>query len=79
MGDKKEKTFEEAVGRIDEIVASLERGDAQLDKSLTLFEEGVKLIETCGKMLDNAEQKVVTLQKSVGGEIKEYLFDDETE
>jgi len=78
MSDKKEKTFEEAVGRIDEIVASLEKGDAQLDKSLSLFEEGVKLIETCGTMLDNAEQKVVALQKSVSGEYKEYLFDDET-
>ena len=93
MGDKKEKTFEEAVARIDEIVTSLEKGETQLDKSLTLFEEGVKLIESCGKMLDNAEQKVVTLQKSVQGECghspngsqsetvdqKEYLFDDETE
>jgi len=92
MGDKKDKTFEEAVARIDEIVASLEKGDAQLDKSLVLFEEGVKLIESCGKMLDNAEQKVVALQKAVGGEYgnspsgsqsetmqpKEYLFDDET-
>ena len=84
MGDKKEKTFEEAVGRIDEIVTSLERGDAQLDKSLALFEEGVKLIEICGTMLDNAEQKVVALQKAVGvegetTEPKEYLFDnDET-
>jgi len=84
MGDKKEKSFEEAVARIDEIVTSLERGDAQLDKSLALFEEGVKLIEICGTMLDNAEQKVVALQKAVGvegetTEPKEYLFDnDET-
>jgi len=71
-------TFEEAVVRIDEIVASLERGDAQLDKSLSLFEEGVKLIETCGTMLDTAEQKVVSLQKSMNNEQpKEYLFDDD--
>jgi len=71
-------TFEEAVGRIDEIVVSLERGDAQLDKSLSLFEEGVKLIEACGAMLDTAEQKVVSLQKSMNSEQpKEYLFDDD--
>jgi len=77
MENNDKQTFEQAVARIDEIVASLEKGDAQLDKSLALFEEGVKLIETCGTMLDNAEQTVVRLQKAVGGEPKEYLFDDD--
>ena len=78
MEDKKDLTFEEAVNRIDEIVASLEKGDAQLDKSLSLFEEGVKLIQTCGTMLDTAEQKVVSLQKTMNSEQpKEYLFDDD--
>jgi len=78
MEERENLTFEEAVGRIDEIVASLERGDAQLDKSLSLFEEGVKLIETCGAMLDTAEQKVVSLQKSMSNEQpKGYLFDDD--
>jgi len=78
METENKMTFEQAVTRIDEIVASLERGDAQLDKSLSLFEEGVKLIETCGTMLDTAEQKVVSLQKTMNNEQpKEYLFDDE--
>ena len=77
MGKENNKTFEQSVTRLDEIVTSLEKGDAQLDKSLALFEEGVKLIELCGKMLDTAEQKVVSLQKSMGAEPKEYLFDDE--
>ena len=65
MDNISELTFEQAVARIDEIVTSLERGDAQLDKSLALFEEGVKLIEICGTMLDSAEQKVLSLQKTV--------------
>jgi len=76
---KKELTFEEAVSRIDEIVRMLEKGDVQLDKSLSLFEEGVKLIETSGAMLTNAEQKVVQLQKALDSEPnepKEFLFDD---
>jgi len=78
MEERENRTFEEAVARIDEIVALLERGDAQLDKSLLLFEEGVKLIETCGAMLDTAEQKVVSLQKAISSEQpKEYLFDDD--
>jgi len=70
-------TFEKAASRIDEIVRLLEKGDAPLDKSLALFEEGAKLIKTCGKMLDEAEQTVVRLQKNAGGEPEEVDFDDE--
>jgi exodeoxyribonuclease VII small subunit len=70
-------TFEQAATRIDEIVRLLERGDAPLDQSLALFEEGANLIKTAGKMLDDAEQKVVRLQKGADGEPKESLFDDE--
>jgi exodeoxyribonuclease VII small subunit len=70
-------TFEQALTRADEIVRLLEKGDAPLDKSLALFEEGAKLIRVCGKMLDEAEQKVVRLQKGEDGEPEESLFDDE--
>ena len=74
--DKKEKlTFEQSAARIDEIVRLLEKGDAPLDKSLALFEEGAKLIKTCGKMLDQAEQKIVRLQKGADGQPEELEFD----
>ena len=69
-------SFEQAAARIDEIVRFLEKGDAPLDKSLSLFEEGAKLIKTAGKMLDEAEQTVIRLQKGGDGEPKESLFDD---
>ena len=70
-------TFEQSVTRIDEIVKLLEKGDAALDKSLALFEEGAKLIKNCGKMLDEAEQKVVRLQKGTSGEPEEHEMDEE--
>ena len=70
-------SFEQSVARIDEIVKALERGDAPLDESLTLFEEGARLIKTCGKMLDEAEQKVVRLQKGEDGAPREIIFDAE--
>ena len=76
MGKEEKVTFEKAAARIDEIVRLLEKGDAPLDESLALFEEGAKLIKNAGKMLDEAEQIVVRLQKSDSGEPKEYLFDD---
>ena len=74
---KPKLTFEQAAARIDEIVRLLEKGDAPLDLSLGLFEEGAKLIKECGKMLDNAEQTVIRLQKGAGGEPEEAAFDDE--
>ena len=74
---QKSLTFEEASARIEEIVKLLERGDAPLDKSLAMFEEGAKLIKFCGKMLDEAEQKVVRLQKGADGKPEESVFDGE--
>ena len=74
---EKKLTFEEAMARLDEIVNALERGDAPLEASLTLFEEGTALIKSCGKLLDTAEQKVVKLQKGSDGEPIESLFDVE--
>ena len=57
------KTFEENMARLEQIVALLEKGDAQLTDSLALFEEGTKLAAQCRKELDGAEQKVVKLAK----------------
>ena len=48
------KTFEENMARLEQIVALLEKGDAQLTDSLALFEEGTKLAAQCRKELDGA-------------------------
>ena len=63
----KKATFEQQLQRLEEIVAALEKGDAQLADSLALFEEGTKLIAACSKQLDQAEQKVVKLMKGADG------------
>ena len=67
-------TFEQALARLEEIVKLMESGSAPLDKSLSLFEEGVGLVKFCTSELDSAEQKVKILQKSAGGEIAESDF-----
>ena len=77
MQEEQKLTFEQAFGRIEEIVRQLERGDAPLDKSLALFEEGARLIKDCSKMLDEAEQTVVRLQRGGNGTTEEVVFDDE--
>ena len=63
----KKVTFEQQLQRLEEIVAALEKGDVQLADSLSLFEEGTKLIAACTKQLDQAEQQVVKLMKGPGG------------
>ncbi|MDE7262999.1 MAG: exodeoxyribonuclease VII small subunit [Oscillospiraceae bacterium] len=71
------KSFEENMARLEEIVSLLERGDAPLAGSLSLFEEGTKLSALCAGLLDEAEQKVVKLQKGPDGEPVELPFDTE--
>ncbi len=69
----KKPSFEQAMGRLEEIVGLLERGECGLDQSLKLFEEGAKLAGQCEDLLDKAEQKVSLLLS--GGE--EVPFEEE--
>ena len=68
------KTFEDKMLRLEEIAAKLEQGDTQLSDSLSLFEEGTKLISECRKELDKAEQQVVKLMKGEDGAPVETEF-----
>jgi exodeoxyribonuclease VII small subunit len=72
---KNEVNFEQSMKRLEEIVQKLERGDAPLEESLALFEEGTALIARCGKLLDKAEQRVVMLTKGADGLPEEHEFD----
>ncbi len=58
--------FEECIQRLEKIVQELEQGDVPLEKSLTLFEEGMKLSASCRKELEEAEGKVEILLKQNG-------------
>lgn len=53
--------FENKLKRLEEIVGKMEKGDLELDESLKLFEEGVKLTKECQTHLNQAEQKVKIL------------------
>ena len=76
MAEKK-LSFEQALGRIGEIVKALENGDVPLDESMKLFEEGTALLRQCGGMLDAAGQQVVRLRKGPDGAPEELPFDEE--
>ncbi|MBP3936953.1 MAG: exodeoxyribonuclease VII small subunit [Clostridia bacterium] len=51
-------TFEQAMTRLEQIVAKLESGKCSLDESIRLFEEGTRLTGFCRQSLDTAEQKI---------------------
>ncbi len=74
MSEKK-MSFEQQIVRLEEIVAALEKGDVQLSDSLSLFEEGSRLISACSKELDQAEQQVVKLMKGSDGAPVELPFE----
>ena len=56
-----EKNFEENISELEEIINTLESGNAPLDKCIELFENGVKLSNECLKMLNDAQKKIVLL------------------
>ena len=76
MAERKKPDFEQAMSRLEEIVSVLERGEASLDQSLSLFEEGAKLMKQCSDLLDKAEQKVMKLTVTSDGELKEVPFEE---
>lgn len=59
----KDMTYEQAVKRLEEIVASLEKKDTPLEESMKLFEEGTKLAAFCSEKLTSAKQKITELTK----------------
>jgi exodeoxyribonuclease VII small subunit len=58
--------FEDCLQRLEQILAELEKGDIPLERALTLFEEGVKLSQSCRQELDAAEGKIEILLKQNG-------------
>lgn len=58
--------FEECLQRLEVIVNELEKGEVPLDRALQLFDEGVKLSDSCRKELEEAEGKVEILLKRNG-------------
>ncbi len=66
--------FEDALKRLEEIVKKLETGEASLDESLALYEEGTGMIRVCTAKLDEAEERVRLLTVSQNGEYHEQPF-----
>ena len=70
--------FEDCLQRLEKIVQELEKGEVPLEKSLTLFEEGMQLSASCRKELEQAEGKVEILLKQ-NGKLQAESFEPLTE
>ncbi|HHV82118.1 exodeoxyribonuclease VII small subunit [Tepidanaerobacter syntrophicus] len=70
-----EYKYEDAIARLEYIAGQLEKGDLTLEEALSFFEEGIKLIKICSKILDEAEGKVQVLTKDLNGDFVIKDFD----
>ncbi len=63
--------FEESLKRLEEIVDTLEAGNAPLAESIKLYEEGMTLAKSCMMQLNEAKLKLKKIQRGAGGAIEE--------
>ncbi len=75
--NKQNKTFEESMARLEQIVRAMERGDVALEESLKLFQEGTQLVQTCSRLLDEAQLQIQKVMTAADGSPVMEAFADE--
>ena len=68
--DDEKRSFEQAMGELEKIVAAIEGGQVPLAEALAQYEKGIELISYCQKVLSQAEQKISKLSKGLDGQLK---------
>ena len=79
MTNSKPQNFETSLEELERIVRELERGDLPLEKSLELFEQGVKLSRACQERLNEAERRIEILTRDSQGRATISAFESEDE
>ena len=74
--EEKEIKFETALKQLEEIVAKLEDGGLELEKSMELFEKGIGTAKALQKKLDSAGKKIEQLVKARDGSVGTTPFPD---
>lgn len=73
MEESNTMNFEETMKQLEQIAGELEKGDLNLDESVSKFEQGMQLSKNCSKMLEDAEKRISILIKN-GDEVSEENF-----
>ncbi len=77
--NKEEINFEDAMKELEEIANKLEKNDLDLDKSVEIFEEGMKLSKKCSEILENAEKRITILLNDGKDNLTEENFTTDQE
>ena len=72
---EEEKTFEDSVRELETIVAELESGELDLDKSISKYTQAMKLIEFCEKKLNSATETINKLVDE-NGKISDFEVEE---
>ena len=75
--NEKNRSFEQNMTRLEQIVRAMERGDVALEESLKMFQEGTELVRSCSKLLDEAQLQVKKIMTAPDGSPVEEEFVDE--
>ena len=68
------RSFEQNITRLEQIVRAMERGDVPLEESLKLFQEGTDLVRRCSKLLEEAQLEVKKIMTAPDGSPVEEDF-----
>ena len=75
--NEKNKSFEQNMARLEQIVRAMDRGDVALEESLKMIQEGTELVRSCSKLLDEAQLQVKKIMTAPDGSPVEEEFVDE--
>ncbi len=73
--DQQPKSFEASLEALEQIVQELEQGDLPLEKSLELFEQGIRLSRECQERLNQAERRIEVLLRDNQGRVTVSEFE----
>lgn len=65
---KKKQDFAQSIAQLENIVSALEKGDVPLEEAIELYQEGMKLSQSCHSQLEKAEKQLVTIMDAQGNE-----------
>ena len=74
--NEQSRTYEASLEALEQIVRELEQGDLPLEKSLELFEQGIRLSRECQDRLSQAERRIEILLKDNHGRTVVTPFED---
>lgn len=71
--NQKYKNFENAIKRLEEIVSKLESEEVSLEEALSLFEEGMDLVNYCDRKLEEVKHKVeIVIRTKTGHTVEPF-------